>query len=176
MERIINLPGHQAALLSVVENIVAQDDQTVVFTLKQPFAPFLNFMANHFMWILPKEAIDGKVDLATDAIGTGPFVLEKWEDNVQATYKKNPNYYEEGKPYLDEIIYKVVPEQGSRIAAFRTGQADSIGGLSPEEIAQLQKTNPNISIFEALFATQEQLYMNMKREPFRSEEHTSELQ
>lgn len=88
MERIINLPGHQAALLSVVENIVAQDDQTVVFTLKQPFAPFLNFMANHFMWILPKEAIDGKVDLATDAIGTGPFVLEKWEDNVQATYKK----------------------------------------------------------------------------------------
>src|SRR5690606_31909638 len=73
---------------------------------------------------------------------------------------------EEGKPYLDEIIYKVVPEQGSRIAAFRTGQADSIGGLSPEEIAQLQKTNPNISIFEALFATQEQLYMNMKREPF----------
>lgn len=88
MERIINLPGHQAALLSVVESIVAQDDQTVVFTLKQPFAPFLNFMANHFMWILPKEAIDGKVDLATDAIGTGPFVLEKWEDNVQATYKK----------------------------------------------------------------------------------------
>lgn len=166
MERIINLPGHQAALLSVVESIVAQEDQTVVFTLKQPFAPFLNFMANHFMWILPKEAIDGKVDLATDAIGTGPFVLEKWEDNVQATYKKNPNYYEEGKPYLDEIIYKVVPEQGSRIAAFRTGQADSIGGLSPEEITQLQKTNPNIKIFEALFATQEQLYMNMEREPF----------
>lgn len=166
MERIINLPGHQAALLSVVESIVAQDEQTVVFTLKQPFAPFLNFMANHFMWILPKEAIDGKVDLATDAIGTGPFVLEKWEDNVQATYKKNPNYYEEGKPYLDEIIYKVVPEQGSRIAAFRTGQADSIGGLSPEEITQLQKTNPNIKIFEALFATQEQLYMNMEREPF----------
>ncbi|MER2118915.1 MAG: ABC transporter substrate-binding protein [Solibacillus sp.] len=166
MERIINLPGHQAALLSVVESIVAQDEQTVVFTLKQPFAPFLNFMANHFMWILPKEAIDGQIDLAIDAIGTGPFVLEKWEDNVQATYKKNQNYYEEGKPYLDEIIYKVVPEQGSRIAAFRTGQADSIGGLSPEEIAQLQKTNPNIRIFEALFATQEQLYMNMKREPF----------
>ncbi|MER2155705.1 MAG: ABC transporter substrate-binding protein [Solibacillus sp.] len=166
MERIINLPGHQAALLSVVESIVAQDEQTVVFTLKQPFAPFLNFMANHFMWILPKEAIDGQIDLAINAIGTGPFVLEKWEDNVQATYKKNQNYYEEGKPYLDEIIYKVVPEQGSRIAAFRTGQADSIGGLSPEEIAQLQKTNPNIRIFEALFATQEQLYMNMKREPF----------
>ena len=166
MDRIINLPGHQAALLSVVDSIVAKDSQTVVFTLKQQFAPFLNFMANHFMWILPKEAIDGDVDLATDAIGTGPFVLEKWEDNVQASYKKNPNYYEEGKPYLDEVIYKVVPDQGTSIAAFRTGQADGIAALSPESIAQLQKSNPDISIFEALFATQEQLYMNMEREPF----------
>ncbi|QCR32678.1 ABC transporter substrate-binding protein [Lysinibacillus sp. SGAir0095] len=166
MERIINLPGHQAAILSEVESIVAEDSQTVVFKLKQPFAPFLNFMANHFMWILPKEAVEGKVDLATDAIGTGPFVLEKWEDNVQATYSKNPNYYEEGKPYLDEVIYKVVPDQASRIAAFRTGQADSIGGLAPEQLAQLQKTNPDTEIFEALFATQEQLYMNMEREPF----------
>lgn len=166
MERIINLPGHQAALLSEVDSIVAEDAQTVVFTLKQPFAPFLNFMANHFMWILPKEAIDGEADLLTDAIGTGPFVLEKWEDNVQATYKKNPNYYEVGKPYLDEVIYKVVPDQGTSIAAFRTGQADAISSLSPEEIAQLQKTNPDITIFEALFATQEQLYMNMEREPF----------
>ena len=166
MERIINLPGHQAALLSEVDSIVAEDAQTVVFTLKQPFAPFLNFMANHFMWILPKEAIDDEVDLVTDAIGTGPFVLEKWEDNVQARYKKNTNYYEEGKPYLDEIIYKVVPDQGTSIAAFRTGQADAISSLSPEELAQLQKTNPDIKIFEALFATQEQLYMNIEREPF----------
>ena len=166
MERIIKLPGHQAALLSEVESIVAKDPQTVVFSLKQPFAPFLNFMANHFLWILPKEAADGKVDLATDAIGTGPFILEKWVDNVQATYQKNPNYFEEGKPYLDEVIYKVVPDQGTSIAAFRTGQADTMSALSPEEIGQLQKTNPDITVFEALFATQEQLYMNMEREPF----------
>lgn len=166
MERIINLPGHQASLLSEVESIVAKDPQTVVFTLKQPFAPFLNFMANHFMWILPKEGVEGQFDLATDAIGTGPFVLEKWEDNVQATFKKNPKFYEEGKPYLDEVIFKVVPDQGSRIAAFRTGQADTIGSLSPEELDQLIKTNPDVTVFEALFATQEQLYLNMKKEPF----------
>lgn len=166
MNRIVELPGHQAALLSEVESVVAEDEQTVVFTLKQPFAPFLNFMANHFMWILPKEAMEGKFDIAMDAIGTGPFVLQNWEDNVQATYKKNPKFYEEGKPYLDEVIYKVVPEQGSRIAAFRTGQADSIGSLSPEELGQLQKTNPDVKVFNALFATQEQLYVNMEREPF----------
>lgn len=166
MERIIHLPGHQAALLSEVESVEAKDSQTVVFTLKQPFAPFLNFMANHFMWILPEEGVNGEFDLASDAIGTGPFVLEEWEDNVQATFKKNPNYYEEGKPYLDEVIFKVVPDQGSRIAAFRTGQADTIGQLSPEELTQLQKTNPEVTVFDALFPTQEQLYVNMEKEPF----------
>lgn len=166
MERIIELPGHQAALLSEVESIEAADDTTVVFTLKQPFAPFLNFMANHFMWILPKEAIDGEVDLTTDAIGTGPFVLEKWDDNVQATYSRNPNFFEEGKPYLDELIYKVVPDQGARIAAFRTEQAEVIGGISPEELDTLVKSNPDITVREVLFPTQEQVYVNMEREPF----------
>lgn len=166
MKRIIELPGHQAALLSEVKSIEAKDKQTVVFHLKHPFAPFLNFMANHFMWILPKEAIEGKVDIATDAIGTGPFILEKWEDNVQATYKKNPNYFEKGKPYLDKVIYKVVPDISTMIAAFRTGKAETIGALSPEALQQLKKTNPDITIFEALFPTQEQLYVNMKKEPF----------
>ncbi|MFD1848763.1 ABC transporter substrate-binding protein [Oceanobacillus bengalensis] len=166
MERIINLPGHQAALLSEVESMEALDDKTVVFTLKQPFAPFLNFMANHFMWILPKEAIDGEIDLSTDAIGTGPFVLEEWEDNVQATYSRNPNFFEEGKPYLDELIYKVVPDQGARIAAFRTGQSDAIGGISPEELNTLTKSNPDTIVKEVLFATQEQVFVNMEREPF----------
>lgn len=166
MERIIELPGHQAAILSEVESIEATDDTTVVFTLKQPFAPFLNFMANHFMWILPQEAVDGELDLATDAIGTGPFVLEEWDDNVQATYSRNPNFFEEGKPYLDELIYKVVPDQGARIAAFRTEQAEVIGGISPEELDTLVKSNPDTIVNEVLFPTQEQVYVNMEREPF----------
>ena len=166
MERIINLPGHQASLLSAVESVKATDDRTVVFSLKQPFAPFLNFMANHFMWILPKEGIEGKFDFATDMIGTGPFILEEWKDNVQATFKRNPNYYEKGKPYLDRVIYKVVPDQSARIAALRTGQAEAIGQLSPQELAQLKKTNPDFDIFEALFPTQEQVYVNIKKKPF----------
>lgn len=166
MERIISLPGHQAALLSEVESIEAKDERTVVFTLKQPFAPFLNFMANHFMWILPKEGVEGKFDMATDAIGTGPFVLEEWKDNVQAKYSRNPNYYEEGKPYLDEVIFKVVPDPTTRLAAMRTGQTDAVSQISPEELNQLIKSNPEITVFEAMFPTQEQIYMDMKKKPF----------
>jgi len=166
MERIRSLPGHQAYMLEKVEKMEAPDDHTVVFTLKEPFAPFLNYMANHYMWILPKEGVEGKFDLATKAIGSGPFILEKWEDNVEAILKRNPDYYEKGKPYLDEVRIMVVPDQGARIAAFRAGQAESIGIISPREVENLRKSNPDINVSKVLFPTYVIVYMNMTKPPF----------
>lgn len=119
--------GHQASLLDKVDTIEASDDKTVVITLKEPFAPFLNFMANHFMWILPQEAIAGEVDLDREAVGTGPFMLEEYEDNIRLSFVRNPNYFEEGKPYLDKAVYQIVSDQSARMAAFRTGDADYMG-------------------------------------------------
>lgn len=167
MERIMKLPGHQASLLQEVESIEAKDEQTVVFTLQKPLTPFLNFIANHFMWILPQEAVDGEFDLTTMAIGTGPFMLEEWNDNVSATFLKNPNFFEEGKPYIDKIEYLVITDVGAQIAAFRTEKADSISQISPEEIDNILKSNPETVIGEVLLPTQTQVAMNMEREPFK---------
>lgn len=168
MGRIINLPGHQVGLLAAVENIEAKDEKTVVFTLKQPFAPFLNNLANHYMWILPMEAtVDGGgIDLESEAIGTGPFILEKWDHNVEKIFVQNPNYYEEGKPYLDKIQYVIMPDQGARIAAFRTGQVGSIGALSPEELESLLNTNPDAVVHERIAPNQLVAGMNQEFEPF----------
>lgn len=166
MNRIMTLPGHQASLLQEVDKVEATDDQTVVFTLKQSLTPFINFIANHFMWILPQEAVDGEIDLTTTAIGTGPFMLEEWNDNVSASFVKNPNFYEEGKPYLDRVEYLIIPDVGAQIAAFRTGEADAISLISPEEIDNITNTNPDTIINEVLIPTQIQVSMNMEREPF----------
>jgi peptide/nickel transport system substrate-binding protein len=167
MERIKNLPGHQVALLEPVEKIEAKDEKTVVFTLKRPFAPFLNNMANHFMWILPKEAIDGEIDLAKTAIGTGPFMLKEWELNVKRTFVRNPNYYEKGKPYLDKIEFLIVPDQGAHIAAFRTGKAEAIDRLTPDQLKTLKKSNPDAWLWKELSGTHVQTLMNTNREPFQ---------
>ncbi|WP_240613561.1 ABC transporter substrate-binding protein [Pueribacillus theae] len=167
MERMMTLPGHQASLLAEVESVEAKDEKTVVFTLKQPLTPFLNFIANHFMWILPKEAIDGDFDVTTTAIGTGPFMLEKWEDNIGATFVRNPDFYEEGKPYIEKVEYLVIPDVSAQIAAFRTGKADVISQISPEEIDNLLKTNPDTVINEVMIPTQIQVAMNMDRDPFK---------
>lgn len=166
MEHIMNLPGHQASLLSEVASVEAFDEKTIVFTLKEPFAPFLNTMANHFMWILPQEAISGEFDFDRAAIGTGPFILEVYEENVEAVFARNPNFYEEGKPYIDKFVYKVVPDQGARIAGFRTGNSDEIGAISPEDWESILRTNPDTVKTIEMMATHTLLFLNSEREPF----------
>ncbi|WP_077213212.1 ABC transporter substrate-binding protein [Bacillus dakarensis] len=169
MENILNQPGHQLNLLDAVESIEAPDEQTVVFNLKTVFAPFLTNMASHFMWILPKEAIEGQINLAEEAIGTGPFMLEKWDKNIKASYVRNPNYFEEGKPYLDGVDIMIIPDQAARIAAFRTGQIEYMSEISPEDWENLKRTNPDTIENRKLYATQSQLAMGMKHEKFKDE-------
>lgn len=166
MNRIMTLPGHQVDLLQEVEKIEAKDDTTVEFTLKKPLMPFLSFLANHFMWILPQEAVDGEVDLTTTAIGTGPFILEEWDNNVSATFGKNPNFFEEDKPYIDKVEYVINPDVDAQVLAFQKGEVDAITMASPQDIETILEANSDTVINEGLIPTQIQVAMNMEREPF----------
>ncbi len=162
----IQKQGFQAQMLRNVTDMEAPDKYTVVLKLSEPFAPLLNFMANHHMWILPKEAVDGAVNLDRQAIGTGPFILESWDRDVAAVYKRNPTYYDTGKPYLDGVIFKVVPNQGARVAAFRSGETQLVSASTPEEALALKQAAPNGKMLDLLSPAPVQVYFNMKREPF----------
>lgn len=166
MNRIMELPGHQVDLLEPVEKVEARDEETVIFTLSEPFAPFLYNLANHFMWILPQEVLDGEFDLATNAIGTGPFMLDEWELNVKRVFTRNPNYFEEEKPYLDEVEFLIVPDQAAHISAFRTGEAEVIDRLTPSQLTAVVDSNPDVTVWESLMATHIQTLMNVESEPF----------
>jgi peptide/nickel transport system substrate-binding protein len=57
-------------------------------------------------------------------IGTGPFVLKEWKMGSHITLERNPNYFKKGKPYLDKIVVKVVPDASSRMIAFEAKEID----------------------------------------------------
>jgi peptide/nickel transport system substrate-binding protein len=159
--------GFQRYMLENVTSWDAPDDHTVVLTLSQPFAPLLNFMANHQMWIIPREAQQGQIDLSQTAVGTGPFVMTRRERNVETAYEKNPNYWEDGKPYLDGVTMLVVPDATSKVNAFRAGEIDlSTTTLSPEEVTLLERSTPDAAFDREIDSGLEQLYVNLEREPF----------
>ena len=170
MNRVKN-EGFAAYMLENVDEIVAVDDHTVEFRLSEPFAPLLNYLASHYMWVLPQEATipvdQGGFDPAATAIGTGPFVIANREPNVRIVYEANPEYYQEG-PHIDGFERVIVPDQGARINAFRAGEADMISSLSPEEAQQVERTTEGSQMVTLLSPTHVVVFVNQDREPMSS--------
>jgi peptide/nickel transport system substrate-binding protein len=133
------------ANLVMVESVTAPDANTVVFTLKQPFGPFLGIFEVGSMPMVPKHIYDG-IDWKTapannTPIGTGPFMFKEWQKGSFIKLVKNPNYHVKGKPYLEEIYWHVIPDAAARSVAFETGKIDVLPGGSVEnfDVPRLSK-------------------------------------
>lgn len=111
-------------LLTVIEEIEAPDDGTVIFRLASPWAPFL---ANLSVWaagIMPAE-FGGRTAEAFFAapVGTGPFLLDAWAPGQSVRLVRNPSYWQEGRPLLDSVAWVPVPDDNTRVLQLQGGQA-----------------------------------------------------
>ncbi len=130
------------------EKIETPDKQTVVFKLNYPYAPFSQLMASSlFAWIMPKEGAEGLYDPARQVIGSGPFILESYQPDVALTFKRNPNWFESGRPYIDGIKLPIVPDQAQRYAQFTAGNLHVVGVLQ-EDLETLQRQNPKAELVQ----------------------------
>src|SRR5919106_4643227 len=102
LERFAAKSGFRARF-DDVDRVEVVDDYTVKIVTKHPFAPLLAQLAtpSHNV-IFPKEAEEqyGDFNKAEAAIGTGPFILERYERGVKLLFKKNPDFYIKGLPYI----------------------------------------------------------------------------
>ena len=86
--------------LGPIKEIVVKDDHTVVFKLKGPYADLALQLGNTFSRIIAKENLE---EIANKPIGSGPFILKEYIPGNKAILVRNPNYFEDGLPYLDEV-------------------------------------------------------------------------
>src|SRR5919108_3843076 len=171
LERFAAKSGFRARF-DDVDRIEVVDDYTVKIITKHPFAPMLiNLATPAYCVILPKEAEDkyGDFNKAEAAIGTGPFVLERYERGVKLVFKRNPDFYVQGLPYLDGVEWQITPDAAARLALLRTGKVEFLhvhGFLQGEEAIPLQQTNPELSVVKFRPLGQGLFYMRTDQPPF----------
>lgn len=115
-----------------VEGIKALDKYTVEFTLSQPDVTFLNKMALNFAFIVPKEEVEKAGENFGHApVGTGPFKLKEWQPGQYLVFEKNPDYFYENLPYLDEVRIEVGVEPDVALLRLEKGEIHLMGDPPP---------------------------------------------
>src|SRR5262247_1386177 len=137
--------------LEPVERIEVVDRYTVQFLLKEPFVWLPTRLADSSsMWIIAPEVVEkfGDMKKPESAIGTGPFILERYEPNVKTVFKRNPAYFLKDQPYIDGVEWLVLDDESTGLAMYRTGQIDC--GPAPwwsvrqADLESLKKSHPHL--------------------------------
>ncbi|TAJ82634.1 twin-arginine translocation signal domain-containing protein [bacterium] len=122
-----------------VVEMQAADDHTVVFTLKQPNAVFLDRVQNRF--IVSKAAAEKYGDqMDQHAIGTGPYKFVSFQRGGNFVVTRNDDYWG-AKPEIKEIIVKKVTEEAARVAGLEAGQADVINNVPVHDVPRLERNS-----------------------------------
>lgn len=125
----------KSALGGIVD-IKADGSDTVIFTLKDASADFPYVTSDYHLPIY--AAKDGGIDWAS-GVGTGAYIMSKFEPGVSFTAKRNPNYHHEGKPYFDEVELLSVTDVAARTNALTTGNVHYIDRCDLKTLNLLQK-------------------------------------
>jgi len=140
------------------------DDATVVFNLKAPMAdwPAVCSSANYNFVILPRN-YGG--DFLKTPVGTGPFTLTKYTAKQNATFAKNPTYWQKGLPYLDGLMFKFAVDDAAASLALQAGDVD-MQCQTPFQGSQALFVDPKLKIAEVPSTGMRQLFMGVDKEPF----------
>ena len=124
------------AVFANVTAVDTPDDHTVIIRLSAP-APYLfNYINTYGAQILPRHIYEDTDILQNPAnvapIGTGPFRFKEWVRGSHLALERNADYWQPGKPYLDGILFRFIPDAVARSVALEAGEVDvTIGSLVP---------------------------------------------
>lgn len=122
-----------------IDTVSAPDDHTVVVRYARLYAAF----KLHFPYILPEHALGGDANIDRKEfnrapIGTGPFKLKSWAAGDAITLERNEHYRDPSRPYLDGLVFKIVPSRETSIQSFRAGEIDVLWNLAEANIPEFE--------------------------------------
>lgn len=129
------------SLLQGFENATADSEYEMSFHLSAPFAALLPNLGYRPLCIFSPTAYKamGEAGLATQIVGTGPFVHTKYVKGEYTLFEKNKDYWQKGKPYFDSVKIVIVPDAGTRTAMLERGEVDRTVQLGDLELTRLER-------------------------------------
>jgi len=168
----LGISGAQAFVDGEAEEVTgvrAPDPRTVEITLDEPNASFLHLMAINFSYVVPREEVEALgEDFGRNPVGTGAFKMQAWQLGQRLVLERNPDYFVEGLPYLDQISFEVGVEPSVALLRLQRGEVDILGdGIPPAQFVAITSDPAN----EGLIASGPQLQtgyitLNGNVEPF----------
>lgn len=158
-------PVVRTAGFDKIKTIVADNPHQVTMVLREPFSPAVYLFSEGDFPPLPKHLLAGyatlnNIPFNASPIGDGPFVLKHWEHGSELVFAANPLYWR-GRPRLDEVRIKIVPNTNTSIQLLLTHELDVIDGVPKAHVRELIGVD-GIRVSTALIGAYRHLDFNLK--------------
>ena len=148
------------------------DRNTVRVRLNYPSPSFIKFLAVDYMKIVPKHVVEAGTDINRwqNIVGSGPFKIKKSRRGDSTQYERNPNYFKEGRPYLDQLTVMSVSDAGTASAAIRAGKihaTTAVTAVGVEDALKLEQALPDkLKVFFQPMNAGNHFFANSEKEPW----------
>lgn len=149
----------------IIQEVNVVDEYIVEFVLSEPQAPFLNNLAMVSFGISSPTAVKkwGE-DYFKHPVGSGPFKFVEWVKDDRVVLVANEDYWG-GRPYLDKVIFRSIPDNGARYMELQAGTIDMMDYINPEDVESV-KNNPGLDLILRPSFNVGYFSMNQNFEPF----------
>ncbi|MGD8342265.1 MAG: ABC transporter substrate-binding protein [Desulfobacterales bacterium] len=164
--RILSPDFRGRRLLKPIQRVEKIDDYTVRFHLAHPWPAFKNLISNELA-LLAFIPSPRAVDVETHhrkPVGTGPFKYNEWRGGDHFIVLKNHHYWQKGKPLLDKVVFRTIPDHQARYASLVSGQLDVII-LDRGNLIQKAKADPSLHTYKVEGNGAEIILMNTRQPP-----------
>jgi peptide/nickel transport system substrate-binding protein len=143
-----------------ITKVSVVDSHTVKVQTAHPAQDVLGFFAwSRYVTIVPK-GLSKSIDVKTHTDGTGPFMLGEFVPNDHVTLVRNPHYWRRGIPAASQLVLKVLPDEGARLAALRSGAIQ--GGIFSADSAKIVGSDNSLAVHKLRSASPNELEFNLK--------------
>jgi peptide/nickel transport system substrate-binding protein len=144
-----------------MDAVEAKDEGTVVVHYKEFYAAYLTLFGR----ILPEHVFGGqtsieKHEFGRQPLGTGPFKFVEWASGDHITLAKNADYWQKGKPYVDQLIFRITPSREVAVAQLQTGETDVVWNMIEAQIPDFEG-NPDVDVWALPGPSVERLVLNL---------------